>query len=885
MLLINRKKIAAVIVYLISICQNHLCSFEQLKSIQYHSNKCSMNKKVIPLVLLAVLCIYQSLFAQKQNNFWSAVSNSAWQRNKITDNHPAFVPQGYKTFRLAEAALRQLLTAAPSAKNVAVSNSSFIISIPNTKGGVERFKIAESSVMSAALAAKCPQLKSYTGQGIDDPSATIRFDVTPKGFHAMILSGTHKAVYINPADKSKGLYLVFGRDDMNEHTTAFTCAVKKDAIAQKQNLITAKNADDNVLRTYRFAVTVGGQFSQLCLDGTETTDAEKKLSVLSTLVTDLTRINGIFERDFDVHLNYVDNEDTLIFLNSKTDPFDDNTSTGYDNGKWNIQCKKTLDKYIGNSNYDCGHLLMGMNTGGNAGCIGCVCDSATKGTAVTGYNEVAGDPFVVDFWAHEIGHQFGATHTFDYEDEGTGAQVEPGSGSTIMGYAGTTGATDVQPHSDDYFHAISIQQVTDYIKSIDGQPGPILHPTANHTPTADAGADYVIPAATPFMLTGTATDADKTDVLSYTWEQFDTLRKGYNEYPQPNSTAGPVFRSFMFSTANTRTFPMLDIVLAGKTKWKWEALPAVSRALHFRFTVRDNHAGGGSNNSDDMKVTVDSTSGPFVVTGLDSAVAWKGASHVAITWNVANTTNTRVQCSNVIIQFSTDGGYTFPITLAANTPNDGSETVLVPNIAVTKGRIRIKAANNIFFDISNADLTITPVVLPVSWLSFIANKSANGILLTWTTANETANSLYEVERSSDSIHYTTIGTVATGSQPYNFEDVQPVNGTNYYRIKQMDDSGVYHYSIIASVNINNVISAIVYPNPAKNIVNIKFNENAAHVAIMLTDAAGKIVYTTTAASIAAGEAVQVPVARLAAGIYVIRIKWNTGAFAQQLLVN
>ncbi len=563
--------------------------------------------------------------------------------------------------------------------------------------------------------------------------------------------------------------MVFDRDNLDESKNSFVCGVQSKATAQGQNPAIAKNADDNILRTYRFAVPVGGQFSKLCLGGTETTDSAKKLSVLSTLVTDLTRVNGVFERDFDVHLNLVDNEDTIIFLDSKTDPFDDNVSSGFDNGKWNTQSKNTLDKYIGNSNYDCGHLLMGLNTGGNAGCIGCVCDSATKGIAVTGTDEVNGDPFVVDFWSHEIGHQFGASHTFDYTDEGnTGSQMEPGSGSTIMGYAGTTGATDVQPHSDDYFHAISIQEITGYIKSIDGQPGPTLLHTGNHTPTVSAGADFVIPAATPFILTGSATDADATDVLSYAWEQFDTMAPGYDQYPKPTSTAGPVFRSFRYSASNSRTLPVLDTILAGKTTWKWEAVPAVSRVLHFRFTVRDNHTGSGSNNSDDMKVTVDSTAGPFVVKGLDSAITWKGGSLVTITWNVANTTNARIKCSNVNIGFSTDGGHSFPVILAANTTNDGSETVQVPNKATAKGRIRIMASDNIFFDISDADLTVVPTVLPVTWLSFTANKSANGVLLTWTTANEIDSRKFEIERSSDGIHYTTIGTVAAGAQQYNY---------------------------------------------------------------------------------------------------------------------
>jgi len=679
---------------------------------------------------------------------------------------------------------------------------------------------------------------------------------------------------------------VFDRDNMGEHKNSFACDVRNKTTAGIQNPLTSKNADDNILRTYRFAVTVGGQFSKLCLDGTETTDSAKKLSVLSTLVTDLTRINGIFERDFDVHLNYVDNEDTIIFLNSKTDPFDDNISSGFDKGKWNNQCKKTLDNYIGNSNYDCGHLLMGLNTGGNAGCIGCVCDSATKGIAVTGYNEVSGDPFVVDFWSHEIGHQFGASHTFDYTNEGnTGSQMEPGSGSTIMGYAGTTGGTDVQSHSDDYFHAISIQQITDYIKSIDGQPGPTLLHTGDHTPTADAGADYVIPSATPFILTGNATDADAADVLSYTWDQFDIISAGYNQYPKPAATAGPVFRSFTYSASKTRTFPVLDTILSGKTNWKWEAVPAVGRNLNFRFTVRDNHIGGGSNNSDDMKVTVDSTAGPFIVTGLDSATTWNGNTVININWSVANTTNARIKCNTVNIQLSTDGGYTFPVTLAANTPNDGSETVQVPNKATAKGRIRIMAASNIFFDISNADITIIPTVLPITWLNFTATKNSNGVLLTWTTANETANSSYEVERSIDGVHYTTISSVTAGAQQYYFEDVQPVVGTDYYRVKQLDGNGAYHFSVTVSIEMEKGNAVVkVYPNPAKNVTNIQLNQSAKQADISLINMAGQIVYTTTISSVTAGQVLQVPLYKLAAGVYEIKVMWDKGIFTHHLLV-
>jgi hypothetical protein len=287
-----------------------------------------MIKKIIPFVWLIFLCIHLQVAAQKKNAFWSAVSNSVLLQNITAGSQPLFIPPAHKTFRLDEDRLRKVLATAPSAKKIAAGKSSVVISMPNAKGTLEHFKIVESPVMSVALAARYPQLHSYIGQGIEDPAAAIRFDITPKGFHGMILSGTGKTVYINPADKGKGLYIVFNKDNNNPHKNTFTCEVKNIAGVQRGTLAYGRNADDNILRTYRFAVTVGGQFSKLCLTGNETTDSEKKLSVMSTLVTDLTRINGIFERDFGVHLNYVDNQDTLIFLDSKTDPFDDNISSG-----------------------------------------------------------------------------------------------------------------------------------------------------------------------------------------------------------------------------------------------------------------------------------------------------------------------------------------------------------------------------------------------------------------------------------------------------------------------------------------------------------------------------------------------------------------------------
>ncbi|MEO8711741.1 MAG: reprolysin-like metallopeptidase, partial [Parafilimonas sp.] len=400
---------------------------------------------------------------------------------------------------------------------------------------------------------------------------------------------------------------------------------------------------------------------------------------------------------------------TIIFLNGKTDPFQ-SSSLGYFSGKWNTQAQQTMDSYIGSANYDIGHLLMGYATGGNAGCIGCVCNAGNKGAGATGFkDDLTSDPFIVDFWDHEIGHQFGANHTFDYNYEGSIAQMEPGSGSTIMGYAGTTGATDLQPHSDPYFHAVSIQQIDTYITTGTGSTCGVLKTTKDHIPTAKAGSNYTIPASTPFALNGNSTDKDALDSLTYCWEQYDVFQNNgtSNKYPNANSTTGPVFRSLTPTISKQRNFPALSSILDGTNGNEWEVLPAVSRTLHFRLTVRDNYPGKGSTASDDMTVTVDGNSGPFNVTYPNTAVNITGGKKKTITWNVANTNLAPVNCANVSILLSTDGGLTFPTVLAGIKPNNGSAKILIPAINTTHARIKVVGKGNIFFDVSDADFTIT----------------------------------------------------------------------------------------------------------------------------------------------------------------------------------
>jgi hypothetical protein len=359
---------------------------------------------------------------------------------------------------------------------------------------------------------------------------------------------------------------------------------------------------------------------------------------------------------------------------------------------------------------------------GDAGCIGCVCD-ASKNRGFTGLGNWNDDAFVVDFLPHEIGHQLGGTHSFSHASEGPNfTQVEPGSGTTIMSYAGITGANDVANHSHDNFHAINIQQITDNLKA---KGCPVVSNSGNNVPTASAGSDFTIPHSTPFKLTGSGTDADGGDVLSYVWEQND-VAPSMPWFPSTTATSGPAFRCFPPLASGSRTFPSLANILDGSNTNQWEKLPAVARTMNFRFTVRDNHPGVGANESDDMVVTVNGSAGPFQVTSPNSATTWCPGSQT-VTWDVANTTAAPISTSHVNILLSTDGGNTFPIMLAANTPNDGSQAVTIACAWSNQARIKVEAVGNIYFDISNANFTVgdnTPPTFTAPG-NITINKDAN----------------------------------------------------------------------------------------------------------------------------------------------------------------
>ena len=650
------------------------------------------------LILLASFLTLQLGVAQNTN---------PWTFETSFRQKEVFKEKQFKKARslaLNKERLEKILVNAPLRFSKEAEERAVILTLPSPNGEFNDYKIVEAPVLHPDLGKKFPEIKSYAGQGISDPTAYLRFDWSPHGFHAVILSGTQPTIIIDTEDKENRInhYIYYKKDRINTNQFPFTCTVQH-AKNKKEPLVDLfaekRSAGDCQLRTYRLALACTGEYARF--HGGTTADA------LAAMNATMTRVNGIFESDVAVTMQIIPNNTSIIYLNANTDPYSNN------NGQRMLpQNQETIDNIIGTANYDVGHVF--STGGGGIASLAGVCNFREKAQGVTGFTEPEGDQFDLDFVAHEFGHQFGAEHTFSGNEESCNPQtiaevsaVEPGSGSTIMGYAQLCGSENIQLFSDAYFHARSIVEISSFILSAGNSCAQITD-LDNEPPIVNAGANYRIPQSTPFVLTGSASDVDSRG-LTYAWEQMDRS----TTQPQPplsSNRSGPLFRSFSPSNSPQRFFPRLEDLVANINP-KWEVLPASNRNMTFRFTVRDNNMGGGCTEEDDMSITVNAEAGPFLVNHPNtSTVTWIGNDKEQVTWDVANTDAVPISATEVDIYLSMDGGFTYPELLVEGVPNTGSAEIIVPNSPTDRARIMVKGANNIFFDISNEDFTISPTL-------------------------------------------------------------------------------------------------------------------------------------------------------------------------------
>lgn len=852
-------------------------------------------------LLLTLLLVALFTHAQK----WEPISESslAARQSQIIK------PIQFSLQQLEVSSLLEKLKEAPAEFTAGSrEGSGNIILLPMPDGKLQRFRFAESSIMDPALAARYPQIKTFSARGIDDPYATARLDYNPWfGFHAQILS-INGTIFIDPYLKGDNkFYMSYYTRDYKKDGI-FICNIPENAGDIAGRITASGPCRGTDLATYRLALACTGEYATaVCAPNPPTVPA-----TLAAMVTSVNRVSGVYESELSIRLILIASLDSLIYLDGTTDPYTNNNGvTMLSENQTNINTK------IGSANYDIGHVFS-TGGGGIAG-LGVVCNNAAKARGVTGSPIPLGDPFDIDYVAHEMGHQFGANHTFNSSTGSCGGgnrnaatAYEVGSGTTIMAYAGICGTDNIQPNSDPFFHTVSYDEISTFITTGGAASckGTIVTGNAIPVITAMDNNGVTIPEQTPFVLNGSATDANG-DALTYSWEEWD-LGTASDWDAGAASSDQPLFKSRIPKTTGTRMFPDINVILAGYPAnppatmggLKGETLAdphgPQTRVIKFRLTVRDNRPGGGGiatgggdatdpgcSLNTPFSINVKGGTGPFLVSVPNGAENWLGGTLETVTWDVASTNTTPINTSNVNILMSLDGGLTYPITILSGTPNDGSEIITVPNIPTnTTVRFMVQAAGNIFFDISDANLTITfNVALPVGLLDFKATAKSNYVNLSWKTTYEENSNGFEVQKSINKPSgFTALGFVnSQGSgavdRLYNYRDDNISNNTRYYyRLKQVDHDGRTSYSPVRSVVFKNsrLANIVVYPNPvANNELTLLMNENKIdQLNAQVMDATGRILYQSRFSNVSPGEYLKIPVVNLAAGVYTLRLVAN-----------
>ena len=714
------------------------------------------------------------------------------------DGHRRMVnPSDYRAFTLNAEQMSDRLALAPLEDLSDPSRPEAVsIAVPAPTGELIEFAVVESPIMEDELQAAHPDIRTYAGSSVTDGyAASIRLDTTPFGFHASVRDG-QASWYVDPAylDDTSLYVSYFGAslpeaarlpDEVLDPETGEPLVHGVDEVHSDRAAAPRVGEGPGevvVQRVYRLALVTDASYAEFFAPGLNTNPLDLPASnaaVLAAKTTLMNRVNQIYSDDLAIKMVLVDNTDLLLNLNNAArEAAAGLAGVGLTGCLPNaiVQNQIAVDTLIGPLNYDIGHIALGVDGGGVA-FLGVVGQQGQKAGGCTGLSSPVGDFMAIDYVAHEMGHQFAGPHTFNGTEGNCsggnrtgGSSVEPGSGSSVMAYAGICAADDLQPHTDPYFSQRTQTEISDYVNSEPADPitdtrgGFEVVTTTNHNPVVTAPADVTIPIRTPFTLNGSATDSDG-DPLIYLWEQNDVGADAGVQLTDNTKATGPLFRVFgtfadvsdtdtllyhspgqnLATTSPVRTFPDIAQITAGNTNAATGSCPtpvasdysgaegtsalkngpvldcyseflptaaylgsganASPPRLNFRLTARDLTGEGGGTEHDDVTLTVDPTAGPFLVSSQATPTTYDGGSTQRVTWAVNGTAGL---APNVKITMSTDGGATFDQVLVATTPNDGSQDVVIPNIATSQGWIKVEAVDNVFFDLNDAPVTVTP---------------------------------------------------------------------------------------------------------------------------------------------------------------------------------
>ncbi|NNC45362.1 MAG: T9SS type A sorting domain-containing protein [Winogradskyella sp.] len=661
-----------------------------------------MKKNYLAALIAAIFVLSNMSFAQQSLNYWNNASatdltGSQWQR----DSNPTKAAY----FQLNFDAIAEGLSNAHDRKNATIDQG-ILLNLPYADGSLQTYQVLKASIMHEELQEAHPSIQSYIGRNTKRPSEIVRFSITSKGFSAIILNSPLGTQYIDGVTKDRQYYMAYAISDITDLEGEFTCLTEEQEFIDefsRQN-VSYRNADDGQLREFRLALACTQEYSEYHIDqaGLQTaTDTEKKDYILGVMVGIMTRVNAVFENDMSVTMTLIPNNTSIIFLQ-------DNFLTNNSPSVLINESQQNIDSRIGNNNYDIGHML--CTAGSGLAATPSVCSTSNKARAISGTFNIPEGLVHENIIRHEMGHQYGAFHTYNADDCANPATAstayEPGGGTTVMSYAGIcASASNIINTNDLYFHQISLDQMWFNI-TFGGITCAVATPSGNTAPIAEAGPNYIIPIGTPYKLVGVSTDDDGIGTHTYCWEQYD-LGPSQSGPPSNISTEGPLVRSFPPNTSNIRYVPKLsDVVEFDGNSTQWEVLTLQERSITYKLTVRDNDTRGGQIAVDDMAISTLQT-GFFRVTSQNSPdIVYDGGTTQTVTWNVAGTTGSGIDTANVRILLSTDAGVTFDTVLLESTPNDGSADVTIPNVDAADCRIIVEAVGNIFFNINSQPFAI-----------------------------------------------------------------------------------------------------------------------------------------------------------------------------------